>query len=562
MIKVLFFYLRQCYSFTGNLFLLYCILSTASSIIQTIGIVSIFPIISILIDPDKILSNQYFVKYYFLDYANSYDLTYQLGLIFLVVNISGVVIFFLTYILGEYINNICAKKNKNQFIKKIFQNNLLVTNQRSNIFNYLTHENAKYKEANGAFIQLFSTSVNFICISFSVLLIEAAIIYPLAVVLIFHLFAYLLTKNALKKLSHKESNLAKKSNQILLYFNLALKDIFSLNIGKTLSKNLESIDSLIINNGILRKIFIILPRYLLEIILFIICFFLIIFYFDNQSLSSSIPKLSVITILIWRSLPVFFNLFRLLSSFNSNISAYINFNKLSIMYDKNYLSSKNKNIFNNKKINSFKNSIIFKNVKFNYDDKKNFNFNFKIKKKDRILISGKSGSGKTTLLHLLSGFIKKISGNILIDNNEMSYEKFNTKIIGYVTQDIFLFPGTLYENISLSKFSKKVNYKKIKKIFEICGLDSIVKNVAELTSKRIELNSPELSGGQKQRIGIARILFSEPEILILDEATSALDLKSEMNILNNLINNYKNITLIAVSHRPVPNIFNKKIILK
>ena len=144
----------------------------------------------------------------------------------------------------------------------------------------------------------------------------------------------------------------------------------------------------------------------------------------------------------------------------------------------------------------------------------------------------------------------------------MSYEKFNTKIIGYVTQDIFLFPGTLYENISLSKFSKKVNYKKIKKIFEICGLDSIVKNVAELTSKRIELNSPELSGGQKQRIGIARILFSEPEILILDEATSALDLKSEMNILNNLINNYKNITLIAVSHRPVPNIFNNKIILK
>ena len=124
-----------------------------------------------------------------------------------------------------------------------------------------------------------------------------------------------------------------------------------------------------------------------------------------------------------------------------------------------------------------------------------------------------------------------------------------------------LFPGTLAENICISNKGKftKSNVEKLKLIYNICGLDNIVKSFDGVFDKIIEFDSPELSGGQKQRIGIARTLFMSPEILILDEATSSLDRLSELEIFKNILNSYKKLTLIAVSHRPIHKLFNKKI---
>ena len=282
---------------------------------------------------------------------------------------------------------------------------------------------------------------------------------------------------------------------------------------------------------------------------------MIIYFFNNTSFVSMLPKLATITILVWRSLPIFFNVFRMMSTFNANITAYKNYNKISIF-------SKNKKKL--KIVNDFKKSIEFKDVSFDYNNEKKFNFNFKIDKKDKVLVSGKSGSGKTTLLHLLTGFIDKKGGKIFLDKLEFDYKNFNTKIFGYVTQDIILFPGSLYENICLSKYSNKIDERinKVEDIFKICGLDNIVKKVSDLRKKKIEFDSPELSGGQKQRIGIARILMLNPSVLILDEATSALDKDSEDKIIRNIIKYYKDITIIAVSHRPLNKIFNKQVVLK
>ena len=555
MFKILNFYFKESYQFAGAKFVIYCLFSTISSILQSIGIVSIFPIVTMLLDPEKIISNEYFIKYYFFNYSSNEELIYQLSFIFLCINIAGIIIFFLTYILGDLINGICYIKNKNELIKKIFYKNLDITSERSNVINYLLHETIKYKESNSAFIVLFATVINFACIIISILLLEPRIIYPLFFILLFYIFVFLFSKSRIINIAIRESKIAKKSNQIILYFSLALKDILSLNIGKSLTKNLEYLDNLNVMNSVKKKFFIVLPRYILEILLYFSAFLMIIYFFNNTSFVSMLPKLATITILVWRSLPIFFNVFRMMSTFNANITAYKNYNKISIF-------SKNKKKL--KIVNDFKKSIEFKDVSFDYNNEKKFNFNFKIDKKDKVLVSGKSGSGKTTLLHLLTGFIDKKGGKIFLDKLEFDYKNFNTKIFGYVTQDIILFPGSLYENICLSKYSSKIDERinKVEDIFKICGLDNIVKKVSDLRKKKIEFDSPELSGGQKQRIGIARILMLNPSVLILDEATSALDKDSEDKIIRNIIKYYKDITIIAVSHRPLNKIFNKQVVLK
>ena len=154
----------------------------------------------------------------------------------------------------------------------------------------------------------------------------------------------------------------------------------------------------------------------------------------------------------------------------------------------------------------------------------------------------------------MTGLIQPTNGNILFDGKKLK-NNLVTDLFGYVSQEPFLFEGTLYENISFD--TKKYNPNKAKLIFDICGLNNIVKEFNDIFTKKIEIDSPELSGGQKQRIAIARILFLDPKILILDESTSALDLDSEKIILKKIIKNYKNTTIIVVNHRKLNFKFDK-----
>ena len=124
-----------------------------------------------------------------------------------------------------------------------------------------------------------------------------------------------------------------------------------------------------------------------------------------------------------------------------------------------------------------------------------------------------------------------------------------------------MFSGTIFENVTFQN-SKSKDLKitvKLKKIYEICELNNVVYNYEDIFSKSIEIDSPDLSGGQKQRISIARVLYSEPKILILDEATNALDKISERKLFNNIFKYFPKLTVIVVTHRKLDLKFNKKV---
>ncbi len=209
------------------------------------------------------------------------------------------------------------------------------------------------------------------------------------------------------------------------------------------------------------------------------------------------------------------------------------------------------NLENYEKI-KFDKDIEFKDVSFFYKTDKIIlkKINLKINKFEHIGFIGKSGSGKTTLTDLLIGLIQPKEGNILIDGKDFDYrKKLNwQKNIGFVPQEIYLDNSTIIENIAYGIKKENIDLDKIYESLKLANLTNFVKNLPENIYSNVGENGILLSGGQKQRIGIARALYSNPEILIFDECTSSLDEATELEILNEINLLKKTKTLITISH--------------
>lgn len=202
-------------------------------------------------------------------------------------------------------------------------------------------------------------------------------------------------------------------------------------------------------------------------------------------------------------------------------------------------------------LENVKGDISFKDVTFSYNDSKTIlnHVSFDINHGEKIALIGPTGGGKTTICHLIPRFYNITSGEIKIDDqniNDFTLESLR-KNIGIVQQDVFLFNGTIKENIlygnenatdeQVIEASKKAN------IYEyICSLEDGFDTI-------VGERGVKLSGGQKQRISIARVFLKDPKILILDEATSALDNTTELLIQNSLNELSKGRTTIIVAHR-------------
>ena len=161
-------------------------------------------------------------------------------------------------------------------------------------------------------------------------------------------------------------------------------------------------------------------------------------------------------------------------------------------------------------------------------------------------ISGRSGTGKTTLINLLSSLFKADSGNIKVGKTDISSNiPAWRKQLGFVPQNVFIFDGTLRENVALGCDKAEIDDEKVKAVLRAAQLAEFADTPDMMLSSRAGL-----SGGQRQRIGIARALYTSPQVLILDEATSALDTATETEFLKVLENLRGKVTIIVISHRP------------
>lgn len=195
--------------------------------------------------------------------------------------------------------------------------------------------------------------------------------------------------------------------------------------------------------------------------------------------------------------------------------------------------------------------IIYEDVSFSYmDSQKVLNhINLEIHPGETVAFVGQSGSGKTTLCNLLPRFYEVTEGKITIDGRDiqsMTLESLRDQI-GIVQQDVFLFPGTIRENIAYGKL--EASEAEILQAVSLAHLDGVIQQMKDGLDTVIGERGVKLSGGQKQRVAIARMFLKNPPILILDEATSALDTETEQVIQESLNSLAKGRTTMIIAHR-------------
>ena len=205
-----------------------------------------------------------------------------------------------------------------------------------------------------------------------------------------------------------------------------------------------------------------------------------------------------------------------------------------------------------KELTGVKGDVTFDHVSFHYNDNDRTvlaDINETVKAGDKIALVGPSGGGKTTFCNLIPRFYDVSGGRILIDGQDIAQltQRSLRENIGMVQQEVYMFSGTIYENIAYGL--PGATPEQVETAAKQAGADGFIRELPDGYDTYVGERGVKLSGGQKQRISIARVFLKNPPILILDEATSALDNESERLVQDSLEKLSKGRTTFTIAHR-------------
>ncbi|MBX7491086.1 ABC transporter ATP-binding protein [Helicobacter turcicus] len=520
------------------------LLSLLISLIELIGISAIAPFMAVASDFTLIESKPYFsFPYTLFGFQTARDFVITFGVALLAF-----------YVFRSLINllyqHLLARFTFGRYyliVGRLFRNYLglnyeeFLTKNTSYLTKTITTEAHNFTILLAA--ALFMTSEVFV-----VLLIYGTLLFvnfkiTLGLTLMLALFGFLMARIITLKIKHQGRE--KETHQKSFF------EILSSSFGNYKIIKLQSDDSAIMRTfssslwgyslaNIKNQTFFHIPRLLLEAIGFcmMIAVALYLFIKDSNNITSYLPLLSIYVLALYRLLP---SINRILDSYNKII---FNFRSLEIIYQD--LNTKIKNL-GEKKVD-FSEQILLENIHFSYQNKPILQgVNLRIKKGEKVAFIGESGSGKSTLVDVIIGLLSPTKGKILVDGVEINtntLKNWRTKI-GYIPQNVYLFSGSVAENVA---FGRDFDEQKIIATLKSANIyDFLISK--EGIHTQVGDGGIALSGGQKQRIAIARALYGNPEILVLDEATSALDSQVETKIMEEIYRISEHKTLLIIAHR-------------
>ena len=292
-----------------------------------------------------------------------------------------------------------------------------------------------------------------------------------------------------------------------------------------------------------------LPRYALEIIIFGGMVMLTVSLLMNEQDSSFIAVLSLYAMAGYRLMPSAQLIFRAFSTIRYNTPVLEKI--INELNDKYVLIENEVEAADGVQ---FRDEIKLDKIEYTYPgsrDKVLNNLSIEIKSRSAIGIAGVSGAGKTTLIDILLGLISPDKGSLKVDGVEITASNICAwrKSIGYVPQDVFVADDTIANNIAFGIPSNEIVESNIEFSASLSNLDSFIASLAEGYETIIGERGSKMSGGQRQRLGIARALYSNPDIIVFDEATSALDGITESEIIDSLHNLRHKKTIVMIAHR-------------
>ena len=280
MTEIVFTYLRLVKDSCPKIFTLFIILSPLIAIFQTLGIISIYPIITLITNPEIIIENIYFIKFYPFNFKSSKELIFVLAIIFLIINILSLFLLYLNVVLGHYIASRSALNLKNKLYSKIVDNKNYLNSvaNKSNIISVLENELSKTAVVIESLLTIFQNITLFLMFLISIIFIEPFILLTIVLIVIAYTILFKLIKKSLQKISFDEVSIGKKSVQYTLYSNLGLKDLLALKIGEKISKKLKFFREQLLKLNIYKIALITFPRYFFEMVLYIAVAIFVIYF--------------------------------------------------------------------------------------------------------------------------------------------------------------------------------------------------------------------------------------------------------------------------------------------
>lgn len=514
------------------------------SIIETISISVIMPFVTFASSPDLITSQS--ISRHIYEWLGCTS-SLQFMMFFSVVLIAFYlfrVVYGITYTYS--INRFAFRKYHffayRLFCKSVELNYADFTRKKTDVVrNAITSESLSASMYVQNLLQMFS-EIFTICLMYALLLITS---WKMTLVLSVILGAQvlLITKTISKKITKMgeiRTNMNARFNEIITKTFGNFKIIKLKGNQQEVYDEFEKASHARINAEIFTQTLLPTPRLILETIGFSVLIASVIYILMRyESASAVLPIISMYALALYRILPA---TTRILN--NYNMMAYYGVSVQRVYENLLYHTD-----YEDNAPCEFKHYIELQNISFGYIENKPIlkDFNLTISKGDKIAFCGESGAGKSTLVDLIIGIYKPQSGALLVDDVKIDNKNLRSwrKKIGYIPQTIYLFDGSVAENVAFGSTldeARVIEACKKANIYEfLCEHDGIHTRVGE--------GGILLSGGQKQRIGIARAIYDDPEILVLDEATSALDSDTEAKIMDEIYGVAQDKTLLVIAHR-------------
>lgn len=519
--------------------------SIVISIIETAGISIIMPFIAIATDFTLVESNQYYKYVYdLLQFSSVKDFVIAFGIFLIFFYIFRSIVNLIYF----YLLNRFSQGRYHLLAYRLFENYMGMPYKNFTQKNSSTLTKSLINEAANLtnLIQniLFMMSEFFVVVFLYAMMLYVNYKITLLLTFILILNAIFLTKTVSRKI--KQAGILRADIQAKFYeiINRSFGNFKLIKLRKNDQKLLKEFGNASFkyaNANIKANTLAQFPRLFLEAIGFGLIAFIVTYlvYKYENNISSALSIISMFVLALYRLMP---SVNRIMSSYNVIMFNYkaLDIVHNDLMYDSEKLGNNNIN---------FNNNIVLSNITFEYEKEQTIldNISLTIQRGDKIAFIGESGSGKSTLVDLIIGLYKPKDGFIKIDNkdlNDINIKSWRNKI-GYIPQSVYLFDGTIAENIV---FERQYNEEKIISVLKQANIYDFLKEKNGINTKVGEAGVM-LSGGQKQRIAIARALYGDPEVLVLDEATSALDSNTEEKIMDEIYKASNNKTLIVIAHR-------------
>lgn len=527
------------------------------SILDTIGVASIIPFITVLTNPDLVETNN-FLNYMFqfskkYGVENTQEFLVSLGvLVFIILVMSLTFKAITTYFQIRFVQMREYSIGKRFVEGSLNQPYIWFLDKNSADLGKTILSEVGQVIANGLrpFIQLIADSMVTLAIITLLIIVDP----KLMLIVFFSLSSSYIVIYALSKKFLKRTGTERLKNNKLRFTAVseafgAAKEVKISGLEENYSKRFSNAAYIFASHQSYALTIEQVPRYILEAVAFGGVMLLILYLMSQTgSFNTALPIISVYVFAGYRLMPALQSIYRsitLLTYVGPSIEALI----------KNFKELKQDEITKNTNVLPLNQSISLKNIHFNYPNtprKALKDINVIIPAKTTFGIMGTTGSGKTTMVDTILGLLQPQEGTFEVDGNLITKKNLRSwqHSIGYVPQNIYLADDTISANIAFGIDPGNIDQKKVEKAAILANLHTFV--TEELTNKyqtKVGERGIKLSGGERQRIGIARALYSNPQLLILDEATSALDNKTEAAIMDGVNSLSKDITIIIIAHR-------------